>query len=98
MGKEKKKVVILGDMMELGEATEAEHESLGKLVASVNPDQTIFCGKFVLDSHNQVSQSKYFKTKNELVDYLKSNPIIDSIILIKASRGVGLETIVEEAF
>jgi len=93
-----KKVVILGDMMELGEASESEHESLGLLVNSMHPNQTIFCGKSVLTSHHQVTGSQYFETKDELVRYLVLNPIFDSTVLIKASRGIGLETIVEEVF
>jgi UDP-N-acetylmuramoyl-tripeptide--D-alanyl-D-alanine ligase len=36
-----------------------------------------------------------FETKDELVAGLKNNPIKDSVILVKASRGIGLETVVE---
>ena len=40
-------------------------------------------------------QAKYFNQKQSLADYLKQNPLQNSHILIKASRGMGLETLVD---
>jgi len=94
----KSKVVILGDMLELGEKASQEHEILGDLVASVNPDHAFFCGELVLSSYERVKNSKHFETKEQLVNYLKSHPFTDAIVLIKASRVLGLETLIEEAF
>ncbi|MDA0194144.1 MAG: UDP-N-acetylmuramoyl-tripeptide--D-alanyl-D-alanine ligase [Bacteroidetes bacterium] len=94
----KTKAVILGDMLELGENADMEHEQLGDMVAALNPDLAFFCGKFVLSSYKRVKNSKYFETKTQLVDYLKSHPITDAIVLIKASRVLGLETLIDDAF
>jgi UDP-N-acetylmuramoyl-tripeptide--D-alanyl-D-alanine ligase len=42
-----------------------------------------------------IPAAHYFERKELLIEELKKNPIHDSTILVKASRGIGLETIVE---
>ncbi len=91
----KQKVVILGDMLELGEKQIEEHRILGERVALVKPDRAYFCGSLVKNSAEVVPGANYCATKEELVVYLQKDRIINSLILIKASRGMGLETLVE---
>jgi len=43
----------------------------------------------------EISKAKYFETKQSLIEELKTTPIQDSTILVKASRGIGLETILD---
>ena len=89
------KVVILGDMFELGDDSDLEHESIVKMVSEMELAKAIFCGKASTKaSENNASISK-FETKAELSEYLQNNPIKDALILIKASRGMGLETLIE---
>ena len=89
------KIVILGDMLELGESTQSEHEELGRQVVAIGPKQALFCGELVKYASEVVPGSKHFPTKGELTNYLKDQSITDSTILIKASRGIGLETIMD---
>lgn len=93
--KETKKVVILGDMLELGENEIEEHKELGRKVKMMNVT-SLFCGKLIKHSADEVTSSLYFSSKDKLIEYLRKNSIQDSKILIKASRGIGLETIVDE--
>jgi len=89
------KTLILGDMFELEEEAEAEHRGIGKLLRSYQFENVILCGRLMKFAKEEYSPAKLFETKDELIEGLKKNPIKDSIILVKASRGIGLETVVE---
>lgn len=89
------KVVILGDMLELGEDAEAEHVLLGKKVSSMKLDKILFVGSMSEHAANHCQDALYFPSKLELETYLKRESIESATILIKASRGIGLESLVE---
>ncbi len=89
------KSVILGDMLELGNDSQKEHENLGKLVNQKKFNAVLFCGKEVKSAVPKCIGSFYFATKEELSNYLLENPLKDYTVLIKASRGIGLETIID---
>ncbi|MEN0004790.1 MAG: Mur ligase family protein, partial [Bacteroidota bacterium] len=84
------KVAILGDMLELGEASEAEHRKMVELATNLL-DQTIFVGpqfSAVLSNGH-----RYFPSVEALNNWLRENPIAQSSILIKGSRGIQLEKV-----
>ena len=89
------KVVVLGDMFELGEDSDLEHKNIVDQVAQMDLSKAIFCGEASSKASGSSESITSFKSKNELVEHLKSNQITNSLILIKASRGMGLETLVE---
>lgn len=89
------KTVILGDMLELGESSAKEHETIGQLVYDQGFNAVFFCGKEMRCAAKKCIGSLYFEKKEDLAIYLKENPISNSTVLIKASRGIGLETLVE---
>jgi len=91
----KRKVVILGDMFELEEEAEKEHRKIGELLNEKKFDQIYFCGKLMKAAKAVHGAGKLFEEKELLIKELKNHPIKDSTILIKASRGIGLESIVE---
>ena len=90
------KTVILGDMFELGSYSREEHEDLGKLLKTCNFDTIMLIGDEMAATNANVQDSVYFKTKSELERYLESHPVTNSTILIKASRGMALETVVKK--
>ena len=90
------KVVILGDMFELGDDTALEHERIANEVANMKPAKAIFCGVASAEAASNFVDSISFTTKEGLAAYLENNPIQNSLILIKASRGMGLETLVDK--
>jgi UDP-N-acetylmuramoyl-tripeptide--D-alanyl-D-alanine ligase len=91
-----RKVVILGDMYELGDESDVEHRRIGTLLLEKGIREGYLCGTLIQAARESFPIAKYFSTKEELVRGLKARPIRDATILIKASRGMGLETIVNE--
>ena len=89
------KVVILGDMFELGDDSSLEHERIVEEASNMTLSKVIFCGVASAKAADGFSASFSFSKKEDLANYLKVNPIKNSLILIKASRGMGLETLVE---
>jgi UDP-N-acetylmuramoyl-tripeptide--D-alanyl-D-alanine ligase len=88
------KVVVLGDMYELGEESEQEHTTIGALLNLLTDTKVILIGKHMSAAHKECSASHYFETKDSAVEYLQANPVVESTILLKGSRGMGLETLV----
>jgi UDP-N-acetylmuramoyl-tripeptide--D-alanyl-D-alanine ligase len=90
-----KKVAIVGDMFELEEEAEKEHTLIGKLLLQKNFDAVYLCGGLMKSAADACSKAKHFPTKTQLIEALQKNPITNATILVKASRSVGLETIVD---
>jgi UDP-N-acetylmuramoyl-tripeptide--D-alanyl-D-alanine ligase len=89
------KVVILGDMFELEEEAEAEHRALGKLLADKKFNAAYLCGKLMKAATSEIPSANYYEKKEDLLKSLQQNPLSNATILIKASRGIGLETVVD---
>ena len=86
------KTVIIGDMLELGEESVTEHQKIWELAQSLNLDEIITVGSIF----KQVNPfEKSFKNTDELIEYLKQNPIKNKNILLKGSRGIALEKVIE---
>ncbi|MBL0328408.1 MAG: UDP-N-acetylmuramoyl-tripeptide--D-alanyl-D-alanine ligase [Bacteroidetes bacterium] len=88
------KMVILGDMLELGSESEKEHDAIVALLQQKNISNAILVGPHFIAAGKKVS-AKTFSNSDEVVDFLKQNKVIDSTILIKGSRGIKLEKVVE---
>ena len=86
------KVVILGDMFELGDESLQEHQAIVDLAISLNFETTFFVG----ENFNQIKTDAHqFKTYELLEDYIKKNPLENQSILIKGSRGMRLERVLD---
>ncbi|TAE68314.1 MAG: UDP-N-acetylmuramoyl-tripeptide--D-alanyl-D-alanine ligase [Bacteroidetes bacterium] len=90
-----KKCVILGDMFELGEASEQEHLKLGKILEESKFDTVILFGEMIQKALVCNPKAYYFTDKFSLHNWLLDKKITDTHILIKGSRGVSLETCVQ---
>jgi UDP-N-acetylmuramoyl-tripeptide--D-alanyl-D-alanine ligase len=89
------KIAIVGDMFELGADTKSEHQRIGELLEELNIDDAIFCGESMKYAHELFGKGVYMKSRELLIDHLKQKEYSNSTILIKASRGMALENIVE---
>ncbi len=92
---DKQKIVILGDMFELGETTEAEHEALGELVKKGNFATVILFGEHIKHALKHLPLAYYFNEKFSLHLWLNDKQFTSTAVLIKGSRGVKLESTVD---
>jgi UDP-N-acetylmuramoyl-tripeptide--D-alanyl-D-alanine ligase len=96
----KRKVLILGDMFEMGDEAAAEHASVIKKAMETPVDERIFIGKDFSDAgaamnHRPSTMDFFYPTAEDAINALKADPIKNSTILIKGSRGMALERLVE---
>jgi UDP-N-acetylmuramoyl-tripeptide--D-alanyl-D-alanine ligase len=89
---DKQKVVILGDMLELGEEAPAEHQAIGELIAKGDFALVVLFGELMASALVALPNAFYFTDKFSLHNWLIDKSLHDSYILIKGSRGVSLET------
>lgn len=88
------KILILGDMFELGKDAEKEHQRIIELLKDRNFKKVILVGK---DFFSLPSAGNYiaFKTTEEAGVYLNHQKLSGNTILIKGSRGMQLETLAQ---
>ncbi len=87
------KVIILGDMFELGDYSSEEHLKILKLTVHLGFFDVRLCGKEFYKIKGEYQGVSFYSTKNDLESDLLKRPIQGKNILIKGSRGIGLETI-----
>ena len=87
-----KKVIILGDMFELGKESQQEHQEIVNLANSLGFQNQYFVGEHFYQTK---TDSQQFKTFDDFESYIKKNPLENQYILIKGSRGMRLERILE---
>jgi len=85
----KNKLCILGDMHELGIEENKEHQNIIKLTKELELD-CLFVGEIF---SNLTENS--FKNKREIIKYLQEKSIHKKTILLKGSRRIGLEQLIE---
>lgn len=86
------KTIVIGDMLELGDAALYEHQQILSLAQSLHFDEIITVGKIFKKVY---ASDNAYETTEELSDWLKANTIVSENILMKASRGIALEKILE---
>jgi UDP-N-acetylmuramoyl-tripeptide--D-alanyl-D-alanine ligase len=87
------KIVILGDMFELGDESLAEHNNIIDLLSKENEIACYFVGKDFYQNKKEFSHFNFLETFDELSEVIKQNRPENKMILIKGSRGMALERI-----
>lgn len=90
-----RKVLILGDMFELGDESLAEHKNIIELLKTSKVSEVYTAGPCFYKASDGTPEIRKFSTTEELKAYLQNHPIQDSTILIKGSRGMKLENLIE---
>ena len=87
-----KKVLILGDMLELGSTSQMHHNAVVELSLSKNFDAIVLVGKEFYRSAAQQHPSIFrFTSTTEARNWFENFDFSGAWILIKGSRGIGLE-------
>ena len=88
------KAVILGDMFELGNNASDEHKKIVEIVKNNKIDKSYFIGEDFFNSHDNTESLFFYKTKENFYDDV--NKINEKQILIKGSRGMKMEEIINK--
>lgn len=89
-----KKAVVLGDMLELGDASAAAHERIGRLATSLPIQQVILVGPAYSHTADKLGVP-HFLNVSTLKDWFWQQNWSDTTVLLKGSRGIGLEGLLE---
>jgi len=91
---EKNKIVFVGDMYELGENSHEMHQDIVETIEKMNFDQSYLLGD-LFSKTKFSSKIKAFSTLEDLNNSIKLKEISNASILIKGSRGMQLEKILD---
>ncbi|MEL7001404.1 MAG: UDP-N-acetylmuramoyl-tripeptide--D-alanyl-D-alanine ligase [Bacteroidota bacterium] len=89
------KVVILGDMNELGEDSFKEHQMLGKQLEQSEINRIFLCGSQMAATKDVLPIAHHFEKKVDLIKALDNEKFDNTLFLIKASRSLKLENILD---
>lgn len=90
-----KKVLILGDMLELGEWSQEEHCKILQMAMQIEGAEILLVGShFAAAAELLKADTKLFPTTAEVSDYLLTHKYTATTILLKGSRGIALEKLI----
>jgi UDP-N-acetylmuramoyl-tripeptide--D-alanyl-D-alanine ligase len=92
-------IAVLGDMLELGDTSAEEHVSLAAELIDKGFDLLLACGKEIAATAGEFThrggEVVYFTKHQDIADWLKDNAGEKDVILLKGSRGMALEKVLE---
>ncbi|MGE5544183.1 MAG: UDP-N-acetylmuramoyl-tripeptide--D-alanyl-D-alanine ligase [Bacillota bacterium] len=98
----RRKIAVLGDMFELGSYEAEGHRSVGEAAAAIGPDILLAIGeraRYLVEGAKESGFSGvlvHFDNKGDAISFLGNEVRPGDVILVKASRGMHLEEIVEK--
>ncbi|MEU1088470.1 UDP-N-acetylmuramoyl-tripeptide--D-alanyl-D-alanine ligase [Streptomyces sp. NPDC005576] len=103
MGRGRRTWAVLGEMAELGDESLSEHDAVGRLAVRLNVSKLVAVGGreaswLQLGAYNEGSwgeESVHVSDAQAAVDLLRSELRPGDVVLVKASRSVGLEKVVQ---
>jgi UDP-N-acetylmuramoyl-tripeptide--D-alanyl-D-alanine ligase len=95
-----RRIAVLGDMLELGAQTDALHQEMGAMVPEMNFDMLLTVGEkaklYVKGAKSKgMKAAHHFASVQELIDTLTEIVAEGDVLLIKGSRGMHMETVVD---
>lgn len=90
--RDQNKIAILGDMFELGESSAVEHQFVADYAIKLNLDRVFLVGKNFNATSSLMDQ---FASFEDLKEHLSKQELNNATILIKGSRGMALERVLD---
>ncbi len=95
-----RRIAVLGDMLELGEASVSAHESVGRELPEYGIGLALCVGTLSRHTVDQARargvEAHWFSDKDQLTERLRHELTPGDTVLVKASRGMALETVVSQ--
>lgn len=95
----KKKIAVLGDMFELGDEAPLIHRKLADVIQKSRINEVYLTGKLMNELYKELKKRKvsaeYFQEREKLSELLKEEILLDSVVLVKGSRGMKMEEFVK---
>ncbi len=105
LGKDRKKVAVLGEMRELGEQSDELHKQVGRVVAGLGIDRLYTYGDHALEiavgaleegmNESSIIAYKEIDSPSGMADILRDDLEENDVVLFKASRAVKLERVIK---
>ncbi|WP_316799102.1 UDP-N-acetylmuramoyl-tripeptide--D-alanyl-D-alanine ligase [Pedobacter frigidisoli] len=89
-----KKTAVLGDMFELGPESEKQHEIIATQATKSGLDEIVLIGKYFFAFKEKLNAT-FFETPAEAAAYLQEKQIKNNLVLLKGSRGMKLESLLQ---
>ena len=86
-----RKIIILGDILELGKKTNYYNNKIKKYLKKIPNSKILLVGK----NFKKIKGYHHFENNQDIINYLKTINLSKSIILVKGSRAMHLEEIVK---
>jgi len=94
-------IAILGDMLELGQNSAKEHRNIGELINDLDIDFTICLGEFskcIKEGIRKRDNVTHVRSHHEAAELIRQIASKGDLILIKGSRGMRMEKIIQELY
>lgn len=95
---EGRKLLVLGDMLELGEWSAVEHEQVLRRAAAIASAELWLVGPRFGEASERVAPTgrvRCFGSADEVADFLKANPLQGALVLLKGSHSIGLDRLAQ---
>ncbi len=96
-----KKIVVFGDMLELGALEEQLHREIGEFLAQAGVDEVLLYGDATRATHEAIREqnpqlpAKHFDEHSAIASYLQERLHPGDVVLIKGSRGMAMERVLD---
>lgn len=97
-----KKIAVLGDMAELGEKSKEAHAEMGDIIGDLGIEYLYTIGEDIQLTYKaatkKIKSAIHFTTKEKLIEHIKSVLEKGDVLMVKASRSMKLEEVIEHVF
>jgi len=94
-----RRIAVLGDMLELGEAASSAHEEIGLMIRELSIHAVFAYGpnmRHLVAAIGETKWAEHFENKLRLCEEVGRSIRPDDVILLKGSRGMAMEEVVEK--
>lgn len=89
------KLIVLGDMFELGDDSLVEHKNIISILENQNTIDCYFVGSYFYKNKIEKNNFTFFENFESFSEFIKNKELKNKTILIKGSRGMALERTLE---